>query len=318
GCGDSPTASWSPLSLQIMDEVKAGIQYAFQTRNTLTLTVSGTGHCAIWGERAADMAARLGANVHEVRKPPGEYFTLRDIEEGLVRHKPVVLFITHGESSTGVLQPPEGLGEPWRGGPPILMDQQEIDILYSAPQKVLGVSPGSAPIAFSERAKEKILRRKTKPPSYYLDVLCLGSYWGCDGPSRTYHHTAPIQSLYCLREGLAMLAELGLEKSWVRHRANCISLCQGLQDLGLELFVKEEKARLPTVTTVKVPEGYDWKQLTNYVLDKHGIEIVGGLGPTVGKVLRIGLMGYNSTPANVERVLRALGDALQHCRRSQL
>ncbi|KAM8804804.1 alanine--glyoxylate aminotransferase [Eudromia elegans] len=342
-----------PEMLQIMDEVKAGIQYAFQTRNTLSLAVSGTGHCAmeaalinvaergdivlvavngIWGERAADMAARLGADVREVRKAPGEFFTARDIEEALVQHHPAVLFLTHGESSTGVLQPLEGLGELCHrhgclllvdavaslGGAPILMDQLGIDILYSAPQKVLGAPPGSAPISFSERAREKVLRRKTRPPSYYLDVLCLGSYWGCEGPLRKYHHTAPIQSLYCLREALAMLAEQGLEKSWVRHRANCASLCQGLQELGLELFVKEEKARLPTITTVRVPEGYNWQDIVAYVMDKHGIEIAGGLGPTAGKVFRIGLMGYNSSAANVERVLQALRDTLEHCRRSRL
>ncbi|NWY03563.1 SPYA protein, partial [Nothoprocta ornata] len=341
-----------PEMLQIMDEVKAGIQYAFQTRNALSLAVSGTGHCAmeaalfnvaepsdsvlvgingIWGERAADVAARLGVRVRVPGPSPAPRALALSVQ-GLVRHKPTVLFLAHGESSTGVLQPLEGLGELCHrhgclllvdsvaslGGAPILMDQQEIDILYSGPQKVLGAPPGSAPISFSERAREKMLRRKTKPPSFYLDMLCLGSYWGCDGPSRMYHHTAPIQSLYCLREGLAMLAEQGLEKSWVRHRANCVSLCQGLQELGLELFVKEEKARLPTVTTVKVPEDCDWKEIVTYVMDKYSIEIVGGLGPTAGKVFRIGLMGYNSTAANVDRVLQALRDALQHCHRSKL
>ncbi|POI27278.1 hypothetical protein CIB84_008972, partial [Bambusicola thoracicus] len=148
-----------PEVLQAMDEIKAGIQYAFQTRNRLTLAISGTGHCAmeaallnlldgsdtvlvgtngIWGQRAADIARRLGAKVHELLKPPGEYFTLRDIQEGLAQHKPSLLFVTHGESSTGVLQPLEGLGELCHrqgclllvdavaslGGAPILMDQQ--------------------------------------------------------------------------------------------------------------------------------------------------------------------------------------------------
>ncbi|XP_068809889.1 alanine--glyoxylate aminotransferase [Struthio camelus] len=342
-----------PEMLQIMDEIKAGIQYAFQTRNPLTLAISGTGHCAmeaalfnlaeqgdavlvavngIWGERAANIAGRLGADVHKVLKPPGEYFTLRDIEEGLVRHKPSLLFITHGESSTGVLQPLEGLGELCHrhgclllvdavaslGGAPILMDQQEIDVLYSGSQKVLSAPPGSSPISFSERAREKMLRRKTKPPSFYLDMGWLANYWGCDGKPRTYHHTAPINSFFSLREGLAMLAEQGLESSWERHRTNCTYLCQGLQDLGLDLFVKEEKARLPTVTTVRVPGGYDWKEITSFVMNKHAIEIAGGLGPSAGKVLRIGLMGYNSTRANVDQVLRALRDALRHCHQSRL
>ncbi|XP_008941918.1 PREDICTED: serine--pyruvate aminotransferase, partial [Merops nubicus] len=331
----------------------AGIQYAFQTQNRLTLALSGTGHCAmeaallnllergdtvlvatngIWGQRAADVAGRLGANVHELLKPPGEYFTLWDIEEGLVQHKPSVLFITHGESSTGVLQPLEGLGKLCHrhgclllvdavaslGGAPIFMDQQEIDVLYSASQKVLNTPPGSALISFSEQAREKMLRRKTKPSSFYLDMGWLGNYWGCDGEPRRYHHTAPINSFFSLREGLASLAEMGLERSWERHRVNCAQLCQGLCDLGLELFVKDEKVRLPTITTVKVPKGYDWKEITTFLMENHAIEIAGGLGPSVGKVLRIGLMGCNSTSANVERVLRALRDALGRCRCSRL
>ncbi|PKK16718.1 alanine--glyoxylate aminotransferase isoform X1 [Columba livia] len=342
-----------PEVLQVMDEIKAGIQYAFQTQNRLTLAISGTGHCAmeaallnllehgdtalvavngIWGQRAADIARRLGAVVRELWKPPGEYFTPQDIEEGLVRHKPLVLFITHGESSTGVLQPLEGLGELCHrhgclllvdavaslGGAPIFMDQQEIDVLYSGSQKVLNAPPGSAPISFSERAREKILRRKTQPLSFYLDMGWLANYWGCDGEPRRYHHTAPINSFFSLREGLAMLAELGLESSWERHRANCAQLCQGLRDLGLELFVKEEKARLPTITTVRVPKGYDWKEITAFLMENHAIEIAGGLGPSAGKVLRIGLMGCNSTSSNVDRVLHGLRDALRHCHRSRL
>ncbi|KAK2538268.1 Agxt [Columba guinea] len=290
-----------PEVLQVMDEIKAGIQYAFQTQNRLTLAISGTGHCAmeaallnllehgdtalvavngIWGQRAADIARRLGAVVRELWKPPGEYFTPQDIEEGLVRHKPLVLFITHGESSTGVLQPLEGLGELCH--------------------------------------REKILRRKTQPLSFYLDMGWLANYWGCDGEPRRYHHTAPINSFFSLREGLAMLAELGLESSWERHRANCAQLCQGLRDLGLELFVKEEKARLPTITTVRVPKGYDWKEITAFLMENHAIEIAGGLGPSAGKVLRIGLMGCNSTSSNVDRVLHGLRDALRHCHRSRL
>lgn len=71
----------SVLVPQVMDEIKAGIQYAFQTRNRLTLAISGSGHTAmeaallnlleqgdtvlvavngIWGQRAADIARRLG------------------------------------------------------------------------------------------------------------------------------------------------------------------------------------------------------------------------------------------------------------------
>uniref|UniRef100_A0A674J1E2 Alanine--glyoxylate aminotransferase n=1 Tax=Terrapene triunguis TaxID=2587831 RepID=A0A674J1E2_9SAUR len=306
---------------QIMDEIKLGIQYAFQTQNPLTLAISGPGHCAmeaalmntveagevvliavngIWGERATDISKRLGAVVHQLVKPPGEYFALKEIEEVLAQHKPSLFFITHGESSSGVLQPLDGFGELCHrykclllvdsvaslGGAPILMDQQGIDILYSGSQKVLNAPPGSAPISFSERAR--------------------------------YHHTAPINSFFSLREGLAILVELGLENSWKHHKENSLYLCAGLQKLGLQLFVKEQEVRLPTITTFVLPEGYDWKEVTAFIMNKHAIEISGGLGPSEGKVLRIGLMGYNSTKFNVDRVLHALKDALQHCHKNKL
>ncbi|XP_033005946.1 serine--pyruvate aminotransferase [Lacerta agilis] len=339
--------------IQIMDEIKLGIQYAFQTQNPLTLAVSGTGHCAMeaaflnmveqgdkvlvamngfWGERATGIAKRLGADVHQLVKAPGECFTLEEIEKGLVTHAPFLFFITHGESSTGVLQPLDGLGELCHrynclllvdavaslGGAPILMDQQGIDILYSGSQKVLNAPPGASPISFSQRARKKIYSRKTKPISFYLDMEELAQYWGCNDQPRKYHHTAPINTFFCLREGLAILAEKGLENSWKLHKENSLDLCAGLQKLGLQLFVKEPDARLPTVNTVFVPEGYDWKEITDYIMKRHAIEISGGLGASAGKVLRIGLMGYNSTKYNVDRVLHALEDALQHCLKNKL
>ncbi|XP_069583833.1 alanine--glyoxylate aminotransferase [Ranitomeya imitator] len=342
-----------PEMFQIMDDIKLGIQYAFQTRNTLTLAVSGSGHCAmetaifnvvekgdvvlvaskgIWGERAADIAQRIGADVRLLTKPPGEGFTLKEIEKGLAEHKPSLFFITHGESSSGVVQPLNGIGDLCHrysclllvdsvaslGGAPIYMDQQGIDILYSGSQKVLNAPPGTAPISFSDAASKKIFSRKTKPPSLYVDLTWLSNYWGCDGKPRIYHHTGPVTNFYTLREGLAILAEKGLEHSWEIHRENALKLYKGLEDLGLKLFVKDPALRLPTVTTICVPDGYDWKDITTYIMKNHSIEITGGLGPSTGKVLRIGLMGYNSTKTNVDRVLNALRDALQRCPKNKM
>ncbi|XP_063298475.1 alanine--glyoxylate aminotransferase isoform X1 [Pelobates fuscus] len=342
-----------PEMFQIMDDIKKGIQYAFQTQNPLTIALSGSGHCAmeaalfnvvekgevvliavkgIWGERAADIAERIGAEVHLLSKPPGEAFTLKDVEKGLAEHKPTLLFITHGESSSGVVQPLDGFGELCHrynclllvdsvaslGGAPLYMDKQGIDILYSGSQKVLNAPPGTAPISFSEAATKKIFSRKTKPPSLYVDMSWLSNYWGCDGKPRMYHHTGPITNFFTLREGLAMLAEQGLENSWNMHRENTLRLHKGLEVLGLKLFVKDPALRLPTVTTVSVPEGYEWRDIITYLMKNHSIEITGGLGPSSGKVLRIGLMGYNSTKNNVDRVLDALRDALKHCPRSKM
>lgn len=121
-----------PETLQIMDEIKEGCQYILQTRNPVTLCVSASGHGAmetvlcnliedgdvvligltgIWGERAANMAKRYGGDVRFIDTKPGTILTFDRIEEYLKLHKPVLLFIVQGESSTGILQPLEGLGD---------------------------------------------------------------------------------------------------------------------------------------------------------------------------------------------------------------
>nr|XP_004667877.1 serine--pyruvate aminotransferase [Jaculus jaculus] len=338
---------------QIMDEIKQGIQYAFQTTNPLTLAISGSGHCAmetalvnllepgesflvgangVWGLRAADIAERIGAHVHRMIKEPGSHYTLQEVEEGLAQHKPVVLFLTHGESSTGVMQPLDGYGELCHkyqclllvdsvaslGGVPLYMDQQGIDVLYSGSQKVLNAPPGTSLISFSDKAKHKVYSRKTKPVSFLMDITCLAKLWGCEGKTRMNHHTMPVISLYCLRESLALIAEEGLEHSWQRHQETTAYLHERLQGLGLQLFVKDPAIRLPTVTTVAVPTGYNWRDIVNYVVDHFDIEITGGFGPSEGKVLRIGLLGYNATKENVDRMAEALREALQHCPQNKL
>ncbi|XP_038061547.1 serine--pyruvate aminotransferase, mitochondrial-like [Patiria miniata] len=337
-----------PEFVKVMDDVKAGIQYAFQTRNELTLAVSGTGHAGmeaatmnilepgdtilvaekgLWGKRLADLGNRNGANVKIIKKPMGQVFSLLEIENGLRRYNPSVFFITQGESSGTALQPLEGVGELCHryncllfvdtvaslGGVPLLVDEWGIDVIYSGSQKVLGAPPGTAPISFSMKAREKMARRKTRVPSFYLDMVELGNYWGCDESPRRYHHTGMIHSVYALREGLAMLAEEGLENCWVRHRQCAEMLWAGLEKLGLKLLVTDRSARLPTVTGVMVPQGVAWKEVTQYMMDKYKIEISGGLGALAGKIWRIGLLGHNCQPYNVEKVLIALKEALSHC-----
>ena len=186
-----------------MDDIKAGVQYIFQTKNTTSFALSATGHAAmecvmtnmlepgrtvlianngIWGIRSADMARRQGATVKEITVEAGNNFTLDQIENGVKEHKPDMLFMTHGESSTGVVQALEGVGAMCHqnncllavdtvaslGGVPLQADKLEIDVIYTGSQKVLGVPPGTAPISFSPRAVEAF-KSRTKPPcSFYL------------------------------------------------------------------------------------------------------------------------------------------------------
>ncbi|KAG9264753.1 alanine--glyoxylate and serine--pyruvate aminotransferase b [Astyanax mexicanus] len=342
-----------PEMYQIMNDIKKGIQYAFQTSNNMTLSMSGSGHTAmecavfntvepgesvlvsingVWGERVAEIAERMGGKVHTLVKSPGGHFTNEEIEKALAKHKPVLFFLTHGESSAGLVHPIDGIGDLCRkhnclflvdsvaslGAAPLLMDQQNIDILYTGSQKALNAPPGTAPISFNDRACHKMFNRKTKPVSYLLDMTHLSNYWGNDGkPARDYHHTGPVSGFFTLRESLAILAEKGLENSWRQHKEVAEYLWKGIEDLGLKLFIKDKDLRLPSVTTIAIPEGYNWRELLTYMMKHHQMEMTGGLGPSIGMVIRVGLMGYNCSKPNADKALAALADALKHCPKSK-
>lgn len=335
-----------PEFLSIMDDVSNWLKYSFQTANNFTLAVSGSGHAAmeasvasvvekgdevlvgvngIWGERMTVMASRYGANVHRMETSPGSVFSLKEIEESLTKHPETkILFLVHGESSTGTLQNLEGVGDLCEsrgvllfvdtvctlGGIPLAVDRQKIDVVYSGSQKCLGAPVAPSPLSLSSKARTKLLNRKEPVQSYYLDMELVGEYWGVDGSPRKYHHTGMVSNVYALREALALLATEGLETSWNRHLVAAQQLWKGLEELGLDFFVPKPEDRLPTVTTVKVPAGVDWAAVPKFMMAKYSMEIAGGLGPTFGKVWRIGVMGHNARPATVALLLHALKDAL--------
>ncbi|CAL8316154.1 alanine--glyoxylate and serine--pyruvate aminotransferase b [Gadus morhua] len=343
-----------PEMYEIMNDIKKGIQYIFQTENNMTISMSGSGHAAmecavfntvepgesvlvavngIWGERVAEIAERMGANVHRMVKTPGQLFSNTEIEQAMAKHKPVLFFLTHGESSAGLCHPMDGIGDICQkhnclflvdtvasmGAAPIFMDSQKIDILYTGSQKALNSPPGTAPISFNERACDKMFNRKTKPVSYLLDMTHLSNYWGCDGQTvRAYHHTGPVSGFFSLRESLAILAEKGLEESWRQHKELAAYLYKGLEDLGLTLFIRDKDLRLPSVTTIAIPKGYNWRELLVYMMKNHNMEMTGGLGPSIGMVMRIGLMGYNCKKSNADMALHALADALKNCKKSKV
>ena len=192
------------------------------------------------------------------------------------------------------------------GGVPLFLDNWGVDLAYSCSQKGLSCPPGLGPFTISPKAEKKINSRVGKVPNWYLDVSLLNKYWGSD---RVYHHTAPVNMNFGIREALRLLSEEGLENAWKRHSDNAEMLWKGLEDLGLELYVKKE-IRLPTLTTVRIPDGIDGKAFSLHLLRNHGIEIGGGLGDLAGKVWRIGLMGYNSTSENVASILHIFENEL--------
>ena len=330
----TPIGHLDPLYVELMAEVQELLRYAWQTDNRLTLPMSGTGSAAMeatlantvepgdrvlvavkgyFGNRLVDMAGRYRADVRVVEKPWGEAFTLEELEAALIQHKPAILALVHAETSTGICQPMGGIGDLCRqhnclllldtvtslGGVPLFLDEWKVDLAYSCSQKGLSCPPGLGPFTMGPRAEEKLAARKDKVPNWYLDVSLLNQYWGSD---RVYHHTAPVNMNFGMREALRLLAEEGLEQAWARHRRNAEALWSGLESMGLVMHAPEH-LRLPTLTTVRIPDGVDGKAFSQHLLNQHGIEVGGGLGTLAGKIWRIGLMGYNSTPENVDRLL---------------
>ncbi|MEA5466921.1 pyridoxal-phosphate-dependent aminotransferase family protein [Leptothoe sp. PORK10 BA2] len=336
-----PIGHLDPAYLDLMDEVQSMMRYVWQTENPMTIPISGTGSAAMeatlantvepgdvvlvgingyFGNRMVDMANRYRADVRSITKPWGEVFSLSELRAALEEHRPAILGLVHAETSTGARQPLEGVGDLCRefdclllvdtvtsmGAVPIFLDNWKVDMAYSCSQKGLSCPPGSSPFTMGERALQKLDQRETQVANWYLDISLLRNYWG---KGRTYHHTAPVNMTYAIREALRLVMEEGLENSWERHQKNAEKLWDGLADLGLSCHVAKEY-RLPTLTTVKVPNGVDAKAVTSKLLADHNMEIGNGLGELGGKVWRIGLMGYNSQSENVDRLLAALGQVM--------
>ncbi len=330
-----------PYFLEIMDRIQDLLRYVFRTENEIAIPVSGTGSAAMeaalsnmiepgdpvlvcvkgyFGARMEEMSRRYGADIEVIRKPMGEVFAREEIDEALAARPAKVVAIVHGETSSGALQPMEGLADlvhdkggllvvdtvATLGGSPVLVDEWDIDVCYSGSQKGLSCPPGLGPITLGPRAQKALADRKTPVGNWYFDMSGLENYWGKE---RTYHHTAPISSNLALYEGLRIVAEEGLENRWARHRSAVEMLWEGLRGLDMTMVVPEPY-RMVTLTTVAVPDGIDEAAVRSRLQSEYNIEIAGGLGDMKGKVWRIGLMGHSARDQNVRQLLGALDKIL--------
>lgn len=331
---------------QVIDEVKDGLRYVFQTGNRTTMCITGSAHTGmeallcnlleegdivliavngIWGERAVNMATRYGADVRILKGPADKPFSLVDLKKAIEQHRPKCLFIVHGDSSSGLLQPLEGLGKICHDydclllvdavaslcGVPFYTDKWEIDGVYTGSQKVLGAPPGITPISISPRALEVIRARKTQSKVFYWDLLVLGNYWGCYDEQKRYHHTVPCNLIFALREALAQVADEGLE-AVIKRRMECAELMyRGLNAMGMNIFVKDPKHRLSTVTCIMIPKGITWWKVSQYAMQNFSLEIQGGFGPTWEIAWRAGIMGESSTVQRVNFYLYAFKESLK-------
>jgi alanine-glyoxylate transaminase / serine-glyoxylate transaminase / serine-pyruvate transaminase len=330
-----------PFFFEISEQIRSLLGYVYSTSNEFNLALSGTGSSGMeaavanfaepeqkfgllsngfFGERIGEMARRQGAKVARLETAWGTALDPQECRDFIRRERPRVVAFVQAETSTGVLNPSKPICEAAHevdalviadcvtslGGVPVMVDENGIDIAYSCTQKGLGCPPGLAPITVSPRALERRRARTTPVHSWYLDLMLLDTYF----EGHRYHHTASATLFYALREGLALVAEEGLEARWERHRRNHLAFVAGIEAMGLRMQVAEGH-RLWTLNTPRVPAGVDEAKVRQYLLQERGIEIAGGFGPLAGQIFRIGTMGYGSTAENVLLILRELEGALK-------
>jgi (S)-ureidoglycine---glyoxylate transaminase len=335
---------FDPEFTGIMNEVMALCRFAFQTANIRTFPVSGTGRagleaamtsllepgdrvvvgeCGNFGRLLLEISDRCGAEVVPVRAEWGHVIEPEAIEGALQGGQTKLVALIHGETSTGVLQPLEEIGQLTRrydtllladavvtlGGCEVAVDRWGVDVAVAATQKCLSCPSGLAPVTYNERAEAVLALRQSKIRSNYLDFDQLSRYWS---PARFNHHTAPTAMVFGLREALRAFQTEGLEPRFARHRLHGGAMRVGIEALGLRLFGHEPpEHRLPMISPVLVPDGIDDLRVRHTLLQDFGIEIGAAFGPLQGRVWRIGTLGYSATRQNVLLCLAALEAVLR-------
>ena len=325
-----------------MEETQMLMRRIFQTENRITFPLSASGSggieasvlnslepgdeciCCVNGLFSGRMhviAQHTPATIHLLDVPLGKPVDAEEVRKVSRGRNIKMIGCAQGETSTGVvteIDPLRKVADECGAllvvdavaslcAVPLDVDKQRIDICFSGSQKAISAPPGMSPITVSPRAEEVFRARKTKVQSWYFDLSSAMNYWGKD---RLYHHTPPISLIYALREAMRICVEEGLEARWERHRVNQLALVEGLEGLGLKLFVENPKDRLVTVTAVNIPAGIDDVKFRNQLLDECNIEIAGGIGPTKGQIWRLGTMGWCSQRAFILQLLAAMDKAL--------
>ncbi|HKV57165.1 MAG TPA: alanine--glyoxylate aminotransferase family protein [Ktedonobacteraceae bacterium] len=331
-----------PEFFTILEETAYLLRQVFQTKNDMTLCVSGSGFSGaeavlanlleegdtiiagslgFFSGQIVEISSCAGAKVVNLTTELGKPLAPETLEQAFKEHPEAKVFATAiAETSTGLWQPLEELERITHahgalfvvdavcglGGVPMHVDNMKIDACYAGSQKSLGALPGLAPVTLNERAVKVIESRKKPVQSYYLNLHRLNRYWNGD---HTYHHTACSNLVYTMREALRIGLEEGLEERWKRQQLNGEALRAGVKALGLSILT-QPGYELPVLTAILLPEGVDELAIRDGLLNEYQIEIGGGFGALKGRLIRIGLMGYNSCRKNVDTVLSALEHVL--------
>lgn len=349
---------FDPRFTGYMNEVMTLYRQVLRTENRWTFLIDGSARAAIeaclvslirpgdlvlvpifgrFGHLLVEIASRSGARVVTIETDWGTVFTPDALRDAVRRHRPRLVAVVHGDTSTTMAQPLEALGAicaefdallyvdatATLGGMAVETDRWQLDAVSAGLQKCLSGPPGSAPITLGARAVAAIsARRHTEAglrtgsegesegpriASNYLDLAMLMDYWG---PERLNHHTEATSMLYAARECARVVLGEGLERGFARHRQVSGALRAGLRAMGLELY-GDPAHRMANVTGVHIPAGVDGERARRELLVDFGIEIGTSFGPLHGRIWRIGTMGHACRRQNVLRCLSALEHVLR-------
>ena len=349
---------FDPAFTAYMNETMALYRELYRTTNKWTFLVDGSARAGVemllvslispgdkvlvpvfgrFGHLLAEISRRCRGEVVEMAREWGTVFTAAEIEAAIKQHKPKVLALVHGDTSTTMAQPLDGIGDICRkhdvilysdatatlGGMDVSVDALELDAVSAGLQKCLSGPPGSSPVTVNERVTDIIARRRhveagIKPPGFvegngpviqsnYFDLGMLMDYWG---ESRLNHHTEATSMLYAAREAARIVLAEGLDACFARHRRASTALTAGLAAMGLKLF-GDQAHKMPNVTGVVIPDQVDGDGVRRMMLEDFGIEIGTSFGPLHGRIWRIGTMGYVCRKENVLLCLGALEAALR-------
>ena len=328
-----------PTMAKVIDQVKQMARYVFQTESKWVLGVAGPASAAMemsavnllqpgekilclnngfFSHRMAEMATRIGADVHELHIPVHEAADPERVRKAIEQVRPKVISMVQGETSNTVcnhtLKEIAAIAKSYGclvvvdavctlSTMPLKMDEWQVDCVITGGQKGLSSIPGVSLVAFSNDAW-KAIESRTKPVTHWcFDAKLAENFWHRDG----YHYTAPVSGIMALHEALKLVCEETLEQRFARHERCSSALQAGIEGMGLDLFINGQ-ARLNSVVGISIPEGLAAKQICDHISDVYRVEIAGSFGQPI---VRIGQMGEQCREHNLFRTLHALGSTMR-------
>lgn len=271
----------------------------------------------LFGYGIGEMAAQLGAQVETVGFGYDHIPDPERVRRVARRFQPRLITAVHCETPSGTLTPLAELGAISRevdalfyvdfvasgGGAPVNADACAIDLGLLGSQKVLSLLPTLSMVTVSQRAWDAV------DAVGYVGYDALAPWQ--EGPARRYlPYTHNWQGMAALHTSCQSLLDEGLDAVYARHAEVAAYCRRRLTEIGLALFPQREEIAAPTVTAVRVPDGWTWPRL-DAALRTRGMAVGGNYGPLAGKVFRIGHMGNQARMGLIERGMDVLAEVLE-------